>query len=99
MKFDSNSLQEIKNTTWCEFGIQLYAPRTCPTLDKCYRQPVSNSCNSSTLSFSLSYPEKLKFECSFKLISGEICEPDKIENGWIKCCEDPSLDNCNCRLT
>jgi len=97
-RFDSASLPQIKYTMWCAFGLRLYPPEVCPTEDKCYKQPISESCNSSAQSFSPFYPEKLRIECSFKLRSGETCEPDKIENGWVKCCENPSLENCNCRL-
>jgi len=93
--FSSEFLQNIKFTDWCTRYVTLYDPSKCNTSDKCYVQEIGESCDGKD-KFSPEFPEKVKVNCSFHLTTGELCNPDAIKDGWIKCCKEPSLENCNC---
>jgi len=95
--YSRSSLFNLKDSDWCKSSIQVYMPEDCETRDKCFVQRVGTNCSESESKFSHEFPEKLKVNCSFHLTTGELCNPDAIEDGWIKCCENPSLENCNCK--
>lgn len=94
--YNLTTIDNIRKSDWCTKKILLYR-LTCPTGDKCYSQREGENCNKLKDQFSHEYPEKVKVNCSFHLTTGELCNPDAIEDGWIKCCENPSLENCNCK--
>jgi len=96
--FNSSTIHLLSNTKWCKEYFDSYPDTPCKTPDKCYSQKVSEHCDGNN-SFSPSdgFPEKVRVSCSFYLTTGELCNPDAIEDGWIKCCENTSLENCNCK--
>ncbi len=96
-KYSFSTLQLLKNENWCLSSLDVYDKNACATSDFCYVQSIGEKCNLTEKQFSYKYPEVIKLNCSFHLVTGELCNPDAIEDGWIKCCENPSLENCNCK--
>ena len=94
--YSNVTISKLKFTDWCTFGIRFYDGE-CPTVEKCYKQRTSAKCNDSLDQFSEKFPERVALNCTFRLKTGELCNPDAIEDGWIKCCKESSLENCNCR--
>jgi len=97
--FSSWEIRSISFTEWCKHKpFYPYSLSDCPTPDMCYVQKDAEHCDGKNSFSSLSgFPEKVRMNCSFRLQTGEFCNPDEIEDGWIKCCENPSLENCNCK--
>jgi len=96
--FNSSTIHLLSNSKWCKEFFQSYAYFECGTPDKCYSQKESEHCDgNNSFSPKQGFPEKVRVSCSFYLTTGEFCNPDAIEDGWIKCCENPSLENCNCK--
>ena len=95
--YNNETLNHLNYSRWCLEKLRLYNPSKCETYDKCFIQRVGPECKESLNQFSSRYPEKVKVNCSFHLTTGELCNPDAIEDGWIKCCKEPSLENCNCK--
>jgi len=96
--FNFSTIHLLSSTKWCEEYFNPYPDTPCKTPDKCYSQKESEHCDgNNSFSPKEGFPEKVRVSCSFYLTTGEFCNPDAIEDGWIKCCENPSLENCNCK--
>ncbi|RLG18331.1 hypothetical protein DRN63_01640 [Nanoarchaeota archaeon] len=96
-QFSRSSISNLSQSKWCTLRNRFYDPLECNTYERCYAQRIGASCDNSINQFSNKYPELVKVNCSFYLTTGEFCNPDAIKDGWIKCCEEPSLENCNCK--
>lgn len=92
LDYQVGNITEVKNFDWCKRTFQLYKPSDCPTLERCYPQGESSTCDESTQKFSPSFPEQVAVACSFHMKNGTYCNP----SDWIQCCTNPSLTTCGC---
>ena len=81
--FNSSTVHLLSNTKWCKESFYSYPQILCKTPEKkCYAQKISEHCDGNN-SFSPreGFPEKVKVNCNFYLTTGELCNPDAIEDG------------------